>query len=120
MGLKAGMATSTAAEKGLYFVSNFSTLDLVDRERLTSCLMTLIRKDHEVHQRGKKRFQLVVLMSAEAGGEQRFDAAANTRGPYRRLQRGLGEQLPRLVAKAERKDAQKPDPPPDPGVAWAP
>src|SRR4051794_32264880 len=120
MGLKAGMATSTAAEKGLYFVSNFSTLDLVDRERLTSCLMTLIRKDHEVHQRGKKRFQLVVLMSAEAGGEQRFDAADNARGPYRRLRRGFGGQFARLIVKAARKVVQKLDPPLHRGFAGCP
>ena len=56
-------------------MSNFSTLDLVDRERLSRRLMTLVGKHYEVHQRGQKRFQLVVLLLAEARIEQGFDAA---------------------------------------------
>src|SRR3954467_3113042 len=74
----------------LYFVSNFSTLDLVDRERLTSRLMTLVRKNDEVHQRGKEGLELVVLAPAEAGVEEGFppaDDARRSEGGLRRRRR---------------------------------
>src|SRR5215212_10249839 len=56
-------------------MSNFSTLDLVDRESLSRRLMTLVRKYDEVHQRGQQRFELVVLLLAHARIEQGFDSA---------------------------------------------
>src|SRR3954454_10631788 len=84
----------------LYFVSNFSTLDLVDRERFTRRLMPLVRKNHEVHQRGEKRVELVVLLLAEAGVEKRFDSADDARcgdggSAWRRP-----EELPGLFVEA--------------------
>src|SRR5436190_11114593 len=69
--------------KDLYLMSNFSTLDLVDRERLTSRLMTLVGKHYEVHQRGQKRFELIVLLPAEARIEQGFDPADDAGGGQR-------------------------------------
>src|SRR5918995_6646697 len=79
--------------KGLYLMSNFSTLDLVDRESLTRRLMTLVGENHEVHQRGQKRFELVVLLLAEARMEQGFDAADDAGGGHDALGAGLRKQL---------------------------
>src|SRR6476646_8721304 len=81
-------------------MSNFSTLDLVDRERLSRSLMTLVGKDYEVHQRGQERFELVVLLLAEAGREQGFDAAGDARGRQGRAGTASGEQLSRLRVEA--------------------
>src|SRR6478609_8376266 len=79
--------------KGLYLMSNFSTQDLVDRERLTCRLMTLVGKHYEVHQRGQERLELVVLLLAEAGIEQRFDSADDAGGGHRGVRATLGKKL---------------------------
>src|SRR5206468_568188 len=79
----------------LYFVSNFSTLDLVDRERFTCRLMTLVRKDDEVHQRGKEGIEPVVLLLAEPRVEKGFEAAAHAVAPDVPSSGGSGmNQLP--------------------------
>src|SRR5690242_5059273 len=81
-------------------MSNFSTLDLVDRERLSRSLMTLVGKYDEVHQRGEQRFELVVLLLAKAGIEQRFDSADDSRGGQRGVGTAFREQLAGLRIEA--------------------
>src|SRR3954447_11201591 len=87
------------ARKLVYFLSSFSNLDLVDRERLSCCPMTLVRKHDEVHQRGQERLEPVVILLGEAGIEEGLDAADDARGGDCR--RGLGwEELPGLLVEA--------------------
>src|SRR5215207_2428048 len=86
--------------KRLYLLSNFSTLDLLDCEHLISRQMTLVGENYEVHQRGKKRLELVVLLPAEAGIEQGFDPADDPGSRRIALQGTIGKQLLRLRLQA--------------------
>src|SRR6478609_8774574 len=94
------LALDTSTRKKLYLMSNFSNLDLVDRECLSRRLMTLVGKHYEVHQRGQKRLELVVLVLAEAGIEQRFHASDDSRGGQSGVGTGAGKQLAGLRVEA--------------------
>src|SRR5215467_5866319 len=116
-----------AARKKLYFLSNFSNLelvdrelDLVDRERLCSCLMTLVRKHDEVHQRRQKGFELVVFVFAEAGVEKRFDPADDSRGGHGGLRGRFGKKLSGLFVEAPREIVQEFDTSPNRSSAGGP
>jgi hypothetical protein len=93
--------------KRLYFLSNFSTLDLVDRERLSSCLMTLIRKHNEVHQRRQKRLEPVVFVLAETGIEERFDSSDDSSGGHGSLRGWSGKKLLSMLVEAPREFVQE-------------
>src|SRR6185295_713428 len=108
------------ARKTLYLMSNFSNLDLVDRERLTSRLMTLIGKNHEIHQRGQKLLQPVVLLLAESRIEQGFDSADDPRGGQRRLRASVGKEFQSLGFEAAREVVHEFDTAPNRGGAGGP
>src|SRR5215218_9376121 len=103
----------TQAAKRLYLMSNFSTLDLIDRERLIRRLMALVREDHEVHQRGEKRLELVVLLPAKAGIEEGFDAADDPGGRCLAVQGTVGKQLLGLILQAASEVVHQLDTPPN-------
>src|SRR5436853_2331311 len=94
-------------------MSNFSTLDLVDRKRLISRPMTLVGEDHEVHQRGKERLELVELLPAEAGVEHGFDAADYPGGGHRAGGRLFGQQFLCLRLQAASEFVHQLDTPPN-------
>src|SRR4051812_27505240 len=75
--------------------------------------MTLVRKNHEVHQRGKECFELVVLLLAEAGVEKRFDAADDAGCGDGGLRRRAGKQGPGLLIEAPREVVEELDAAPD-------
>src|SRR5215469_4692339 len=81
-------------------MSSFSTLDLLDRERLNRRFMTLVRKNDEVHQRGQQGLKLVKLLLAQPRIEHGFDSADNPGSRQARVRASCREELLSLGIEA--------------------
>src|SRR3954453_18844628 len=82
--------------------------------------MTLVRENYEVQQRGKERFELVVLLFAEAGVEKGFDPADDACRGDVGSRWGRRQQLARLAIEAAGEVVQKLHPTSDRRIAAGP